>query len=238
MKKQFVSAIAAVILISVLLTACKKNNNDTPQQDARILMANASPGNSAAFDFYFNDAKLNTQSLNYPANSGYLSLKPGNYTVKVAAANTINPLANSSFGIGSGKSYSVFAYDTLLSGKIKLFATEDDLTAPAAGKSKVRFFHLSPVSLAVDILANDSIVFANRSYADNTNDNSKAAFIAVNAGTYTVKIKLAGSPSSIPPLLVLNNITFSDGLIYTIFAKGTINGTGVNALGAEVIINK
>jgi len=238
MKKKILVALAGFVCSIAFLVACKKNSDNAPQQDARVLLVNASPGDSAAYDFYFNDTKFNTQALNYPSNSGYISLKPGNYTVKVAAVNTINPLASGSYGINAGKSYSVFSYDTLLSGKIKVFATEDDLAAPAAGKSKVRFFHLSPVNLAVDILANDSVVFANRSYADNVANNSKGAFISVNAGVYTVKVRLAGSSSAIPPLLTLNNISFSDGLIYTIFGKGTINGKGVNALGAEVIINK
>jgi len=238
MKKKITGVIAGCMFLSVLMVACKKDDNDSPQQDARVIMVNASPGDSVAYDFYFNDAKFNTQPLNYPANSGYVALKPANYTIKVAAVNTINPLASGSYGINGGKSYSVFTYDTLLAGKIKLFATEDDLTAPAAGKAKVRFFHLSPVSLAVDILANDSVVFANRSYADNVSNNAKGAFISVNAGVYTVKVKLAGSSPAIPALLTMNNISFSDGVIYTIFAKGKVNGTGVNALGADVIINK
>jgi len=237
MKKQ-ISAIAAVVMcMAILSVACKKNDSG-PQADAKVVLVNATPGDSASYDFYFNDVKLNSQSLKFPSNSGYASLASGNYTVKVAANNTINPLASGSYGFSPSGNYSVFSYDTLLSGKVKLFATEDDLTAPASGKAKVRFFHLSPVNIAVDILANDSIVFANRSYADNVSDKAKGAFITVNAGSYTVKVKLAGSPANLPALLTLNNISFSAGSIYTIFAKGKIDGTGSNALGAEVIVNR
>ncbi|MEO6314328.1 MAG: DUF4397 domain-containing protein [Chitinophagaceae bacterium] len=238
MKKQLVAAMAGIALVSIFSVACSKNDNNVPQEDPRVLMVNTSPGSSDPYDFYFNDAKLNATALNYPASSGYVSIKPGSYNVKVAKTNTINALAEGNYGISAGKSYSVFAYDTLLAGKIKLFAVEDDLTAPAAGKAKVRFFHLSPVSLAVDILANDTVVFSNRSFADNVTDGGKAAFMSVNAGVYTVKVKLAGSPANIPPLITLNNISFTNGQIYTVFAKGTVNGTGVNALGADVIINK
>ncbi len=238
MKKKILAGIAAFISVTIILTACKKSDNSTPQQDARVIMVNASPGDSAAYDFYFNDAKLNPTPINYPSNSGYVALKPGNYTVKVAAFNTINALASGSYGISSGKSYSAFSYDTLLTGKIKLFAVEDDLTAPAAGKAKVRFFHLSPVNLPVDIVANDSVVFANRSYADNVTNSAKGAFISVNAGVYTVRVRLAGSSPAVSSLITIPNISFADGVIYTIFAKGKVNGTGVNTLGAEVIINK
>jgi hypothetical protein len=239
MKKQFLFSFTAIICLLTFSVACKKNNdNSTPPANANVMLINASPGDSAALDFYFNDVKLNTQSITYPDSSGYLSVAPKSYTVKVAATNTINPLASVNYGIGAGNSYSVFAYDTLLSGKIKVFATQDDVSAPAAGKAKVRFFDLSPVTIAIDILVNDSIVFANRSYADNVADNSKGNFISMNAGIYTVKVKLAGSPANIPPLLTQSNINFSEGKIYTVFAKGTLTGTGVNTLGAAVIINK
>ena len=238
MNKMLAAAIAGFIFTSIFLVACKKNDNSGPQPDGHVLLVNASPGDTVAYDFYFNDTKLNTQPLNYPSNSGYLALKPANYTVKIAAINTINPIANGSVGVGSAAYYSVFAYDTLLSGKIKTFAIQDDLTAPAAGKSKVRFLHLSPVNLAVDILANDSVIFANRSYADNVANNSKSAFASINAGVYTIKVKLAGSGEGIPSILTLNNISLSAGSVYTIFAKGKVNGTGVNALGVEIITNK
>lgn len=237
MKKQIIAAFSALACIG-LLFSCSKSSNGTSQQNANILLVNASPGDSAARDFYFNNVKLNTQAVAYPSNTGYLPLAPGGYSVKITEVNTINTQATGNVNFAGGQHFSVFAYDTLLSGKIKVFATGDDLTAPAANMAKVRFFHLSPVPVAVDIYANDSLVFANRSYADNVSDNSKGAFISIGAGTYTVKLRLAGSNSNISPLLTLNNNVFEAGKIYTIFAKGTITGTGVNALGAEVIINK
>jgi len=58
MKKKMTGVIAGCLFLSVLMVACKKDDNDSPQQDARVLMVNASPGDSAAYDFYFNDAKF------------------------------------------------------------------------------------------------------------------------------------------------------------------------------------
>ena len=235
--KQYGPWLAIVFMAAAILPACKKSSDSGPQANAQVMLVNASPGDSTPRNFYFNDTKLNTQSLSYPANSAYLPLAPGTYSIKVTSANSINPIAATSAGLGSGKNYSVFAYDTLLGGKIKVFAVEDNLAAPAANKTKVRFLDLSPVAVAVDIYANDSLVFANRSYADNVSDNSKANFISVNAGTYVVKIRLAGSGANISPLLTLTDNVFVAGKIYTIYAKGTVTGTGVNQLGAGVIAN-
>ena len=235
--KQLLVVVLGIAGVSVLLGACKKNDSG-PQQDAKVMLVNAVARDSAAYNFYFNDVKLNSQAIRYPGASGYLPIKPGNYAVKIAAANTINPIAAGSYTVGAGSNYSVFAYDSIMGGKVKVFAAEDDLSAPAAGKARVRFFHLSPVAIAVDVLANDSLLFANRSYADNITNTAKGAFKTVDAGTYTIKVKLAGSPESIPAVLTLNNVNFLAGAVYTIFAKGLVDAEGVNALGAEIITNR
>jgi hypothetical protein len=240
MKRNFLFPAAALIAaFALFFVSCKKNDSgDSQPSQASVLLVNASPGDSATYDFYFNDVKLNSQPISYTSSSGYLPITAKSYTIKVAAANTINPVASGSFNFGSNRSYSVFTYDTLQSGKVKVFATEDDISAPAPGKAKVRFFHLSPVNIPLDILVNDSVMFANRSYADNVADNSKSAFRSVSAGTYTIKIKLSGSPETIPPLITLNGINFADGKVYTVITKGKLNGKGVNELGAQVIMNK
>jgi Domain of unknown function (DUF4397) len=237
MKKQLLVMVLGIAGIAIIPGACKKNDAG-PQQDAKIVLVNAVARDSAAYDFYFDDLKLNGQAVKYPGNSGYLPLAPKNYTMKIAAANTINPVASGSFSFAGGRNYSVFAYDSVMNGKIKVFVTEDDLSAPAAGKAKVRFFHLSPVGITVDILANDSLLFGNRSYADNVADNAKNAFKTVDGGNYTIKVKLAGSPESIPALLTLNNVNLSAGKAYTLFAKGTVGAEGVDALGVELINNQ
>ena len=38
-------------------------------------------------------------------------------------------------------------------------------------------------------------------------------------------------------LFTLGTINLEDGKIYTVFAKGFLNGSGNEALGAEIIIN-
>ena len=38
--------------------------------------------------------------------------------------------------------------------------------------------------------------------------------------------------------LSVPGVTFTAGKIYTIFAKGFLSGTGAQALGAQIIVNK
>ncbi|MFZ1517049.1 MAG: DUF4397 domain-containing protein, partial [Saprospiraceae bacterium] len=61
------------------------------------------------------------------------------------------------------------------------------------------------------------------------------AFTPLDAGTYNLDVRVAGTSTV---ALVLPAITLEAGKIYTVFAKGFLGGTGAQALGAEIIVNK
>lgn len=236
MLRKMLNAGMLLFTVSVVLMACKKD--DRPGADASVMLVNAVPGDTATYDFYFNDTKLNNQPIPFPSSTAYLPLQPKDYTIKVAANNSISPVVSAGYSVSSGRNYSVYVYDTLLAGKLKVFALEDDLSAPPAGKVKLRFLHLSPVAIPVNILANDSTYFTNRSYADVVGNEPKAGFVTMDAGNYTFKAKLAGSDSSVPALLTLPDVQLNAGSIYTLIARGKLNASGSSTLGLTVITNK
>jgi Domain of unknown function (DUF4397) len=130
-------------------------------------------------------------------------------------------------------SYSVFAIDEV--SKIKAAVVSDNLGTPASGKAHVRFFHFSPNAPAVDIaVAGGPVVFSNRKFNDQSTNASLANFSPLDAGTYNLEVRLAGTNTVVLPL---PNITLTSGKIYTVFAKGFVEGTGTQALGAQVIVN-
>jgi hypothetical protein len=49
-----------------------------------------------------------------------------------------------------------------------------------------------------------------------------------------LQVRVAGTPTV---ALNLPGITLEAGMIYTVFAKGFLNGVGQQALGAEIIVN-
>jgi len=61
------------------------------------------------------------------------------------------------------------------------------------------------------------------------------AFTPLDAGTYKLDVRLAGTSTVALPLA---DITLEAGKIYTVYAKGTLLGTGDQALGAQIIVNK
>jgi hypothetical protein len=142
---------------------------------------------------------------------------------------TPTTVINATLTLDKDMNYSVFAVDSV--SKISAVVLTDDLSAPASGKAHVRFVHLSPNAPAVDIAVASSgaVVFGNKSFKEAT------AFTPLDAGTYNLDVRVAGTTTV---ALVLPAITLQAGKIYTVFAKGFLGGTGAQALGAEIIVNK
>lgn len=226
MKKVF-SAFTAVALSALLVTfsSCKKEEDKTY---AKVLVTHASP-NAPGVDLLVDGAKQNSAALTFPNNTGYLSVESGARNIKVNVSGTTTTVINADLNLEEGKNYSVFAVDSV--SKISAVVLTDDLTAPAAGKAHVRFVHLSPNAPAVDVAvaATGAVVFGNKAFKEYT------AFTPLDAGSYNLDVRVAGTSTV---ALTLPTITLEAGKIYTVFAKGFLGGTGAEALGAEIIVNK
>jgi hypothetical protein len=235
MTKKILTTIALSAVL-IAFNSCKKDD-DGPIEPAQFMVVHSAPG-APAVELYLDDIKASTSATSFGNASTYNSIAAKQYNVKIAAVNSINPVAETTVNLDGGNNYSIFAYDTLLSGKVKLFSVQDDLTAPASGKAKIRFFHLAPEPVRVDIAANNTVLFPNRAYADNVTNGGLANFVTVDAGTYTFDVRLAGSNPAIPAIISVPGVTIEAGKIYTVIAKGRVNGTGDQALGAQLIVNK
>lgn len=229
MKKQF-SVFTAVVLFAGLtvVSSCKKDEETTTKTYAKVLVTHASP-DAPGVDLLVDGSKQNSAALSFPSNTGYLQVESGTRNVKVNVSGTSTTVINADLTLEKDKNYSVFAIDSV--SKISALVLADDLTAPAAGKAHVRFVHLSPNAPAVDVAVASSgaVVFGNKAFKEYT------AFTPLDAGTYNLDVRVAGTSTV---ALVLPAITLESGKIYTVFAKGFLGGSGAQALGAEIIVNK
>jgi hypothetical protein len=167
-------------------------------------------------------------NLTFPNNTGYLTVPSGTRNVKVNVTGTMTTVIEANVPFMQARNYSVFAVNSV--SNIEPLLIEDDLTAPAQGKAHVRFIHLSPDAPAVDITLTDgTVVFGNRAFKDFT------AFTPLDAGTYDLQVRVAGTSTV---ALNLPGITVESGKIYTVFARGFLSGSGTQALGAQIIVNK
>lgn len=225
MKNRILAFAPAILLTAAaLLSSCSK---DEDIAQANVLVIHASP-DAPGVDLLVDDVKQNTSALTYPKNTGYLKVNAGARNFKINVAGTTTTVINANVTLEQDKSYSVFAIDSV--SKISAVVVADDLSTPASGKAHVRFIHLSPNAPAVDIAVDGgAVVFPNTSFKVGT------AFAPLDAGTYDLEVRVAGTQTV---ALDLDPINLEAGKIYTVFAKGFLTADGAQALGAEIIVNK
>lgn len=221
---------AAVLAVSSIfvLTGCGNDDDSNPvapTPQARVMAVHASP-DAPAVDLLVDNAVAGT-GLAFPNNTAYLSLNAGAHNIKVNVTGTSTTVINADVTLTGGTNYTVFAADSVTN--ITPVVLTDDLTTPATGKAHVRFVHMSPNAPAVDVaVTGGPVLFANKAFKEFT------AFTPVDAGTYDLEVRVAGTSTVALPL---PGITLQAGKIYTVFAKGFLGGTGAQALGAQIIVN-
>lgn len=192
---------------------------------AQIMAVHASP-DAPGVDLLVDNSVV-TSNLAFPNNTGYLAVTAGTRNVKVRVAGTSTTVLDANLPVLANTTYSVFAADS--AANLDFVALVDDLGTPASGKAHVRFIHLSPNAPAVDVaVQGGAVVFANRAFTEYT------AFTPLDAGTYDLEVRLAGTSTVVLPL---PGIILQSGKIYTVFASGFVGGSGSQALGAQIIAN-
>jgi hypothetical protein len=220
---------ALALAASFTLVSCgdddDNNNPAAPTPQGQVMAVHASP-DAPAVDLYV-DGSLAGSGLAFPNNTAYLGVTAGTRNVKVNVAGTMTTVIDANLPVSAGTNYSVFACDEVA--QISAIVLTDDLTTPATGKAHVRFVHLSPDAPAVDIgLQGGGVVFANKAFKEFT------PFTPLDAGTYDLEVRLAGTGTVVLPL---NDVALQAGKIYTVFARGFVAGSGAQVLAAQVIVN-
>lgn len=230
----FISSRKAIVIlfaVAISFTSCKDDDDDdvmTPAPTyANMMVTHASP-DAPGVDLLVDNVKLNTAALNFPDNTAYIQVASGNRNVKINVAGTSTTVIDATLPLAANKNYSVFAIDSV--SVISALVIEDNLASPAAGKAHIRFIHLSPDAPAVDVaLDGGAVVFGDYTFTE------YSTFTPLDAGTYDLEVRVAGTSMV---ALDLDPVVLTAGKIYTVFAKGFLGGSGSQALGAQIIVNK
>ncbi|MGY4384592.1 hypothetical protein ACVWYN_001618 [Pedobacter sp. UYP24] len=124
----------------ILVSGCVKKD-DTPVGEAQLRFVNAVPG-SVGQDVYVNNNQVTLVGLGYAQSTAYTKVISGINLIAFADGGTLVSNAIISYGTDIGTNSSVYYYKNL-SGTLVAGAIKDDMTAPAAGKARVRFVHLN-----------------------------------------------------------------------------------------------
>lgn len=223
----YLAFLFAFSIVSFTLSGCSDDENDPVTPPAAVkpktTITHASP-NAPTVDLLANGATI-ASNVAYLGTLPYTELNVGNNRIQVNVAGTTVSVIDATLPFDEGKNYSIFAIDSVL--KISALRLEDDLTAPASGKTHVRFVHLSPNAPAVDVaVTGGPVLFSDYIFKE------ASSFTPINSGTYNLEVRLAGTSTVV---LSLPGVTLTNGKIITIYARGFVGATGTQALGASVI---
>jgi hypothetical protein len=229
---QILSIIVTGLLLGTL-TGCIKSTPIEPPKPVSFVTVINSSFSAPAVEMLFNSEKV-TPPINPGAFfSRYSTVDPGplNVEFKKASSDSLVAALPAGDNYDSNSFYTLILYDDTTVGA-KAVRIKDEFPSPDDTKTFIRFFHLSADVPRVDLFVENTRLFSDRSSADNVNSSTYNDYQAYNPGSYSLKVKLAGTDS------VVASTTYSDLVgngIYTVFLKGVKGGTDSRAIGVEVV---
>lgn len=218
------------LTLASIFSSCKKDDKDLPiPTKPNLAIVHAAPG-IPELTFYVDDVKTNTKALTYNTLLDYAPIKTGKRAFSITKKDATEVIVKSTFDLASNKSYSVFIADKTANA---LVLVEDDLSAPAADKAKVRFINLSPDAglLDLNITGKTEALFSKKAFKEAT------AFVNTDPGAeISFEIRENGKTDV---LATLPKIKVEKGKVYTIWAKGLKTGPkDETQLGIGIMTNK
>lgn len=225
--RRLIALMAGLLAVVALGAGAPALSTASAQQaDARVRVLHASP-DAPAVDVYVDGTEA-ISDLEFNEITDYVALPAGAHNVQVfpaSAGGSGTPVIAADVNLEAGKDYTVAAVGLLA--EIEPLVLEDDNTAPAAGKARLRFVHASPDAPAVDIFAEGAgVVVPNASF------KQAGGYLELNAASYNLEVRATGSTTV---ALDLPNVTLEAGKTYTAFATGLLEGTP--ALGAKLTVD-
>jgi hypothetical protein len=190
---------------------------------AKVRVLHSAPDVPAVTVYVNGNAAI--QTLAPLQSTDYLDLPAGTYKVAVALAGQPESAAvlRTDLTVEDGKRYTAFATGLIANSTVKLGALEDATRAPFS-RSSIRVWHNSPDAPAVDVVVNGQTVLSNVPYG------ATSQYLPLPAGTYDVRINVAGTSTSV----FSGPLTLERGQSYTAVALGSVAGTGA-PFGVQVL---
>ena len=215
--------LAVLLIAAMIFFACKKEDNGGDVASIRVVYA--VPAGAAA-DVLIDGQKVNSAVLNYPNNTGPITISSGSKNFKLVQTGTSNLIAETGYTVPKGISFSLFFYDN--PSVIKSFAVEDPITG-TSGKSAIRFFNLSPGSPSLDggTITGTTFtrLFSNRGFENSASIDSTQNFITLDPGTYDFDFRIASTSISVQ---TVSGVILEAGKNYTLFK--TPDGSGLEVV--------
>ena len=180
----------------------------------------------------FNNGKELLGNFNYNDVSEYINVDRSNLAFQVKKGEeVVKRIGSADFAIDAYNA--IYVVDSF--GAIDRLILSSAHGSPDAGKAKFRFLNLVPDLQPFKLFANGSVLFDDRAFT--FANQGFANFISVDAGTYSFVAQTEENTitTDIP---LANNVVLEAGKTYTLYAKGFLNGSGTQALGVGVVVER
>lgn len=222
--------LASMVSIVALTVSCKKDK-DTPEPPAgsgKVALLNAAFG-SDSLNFFIDTKKVNGKLLGFGDSLKYVDVAAGECAFEIKGKDD-KSIVKKTFKAEKDKNYSLLASNSKDGKTFELIHLSDDLTAPNTDKAKIRFIHLSPDALKLNLASGETKLAENIAY------KSASTYKEVDAKKTSFDIV---DPEAKVTLLSIRDLELVKGKIYTIWVAGLQETDDIKKkLKAHIFINK
>lgn len=211
---RLLSLLAILTFTTVFLSSCSEDPLPaTTKSKVRVIHAAA---DAPAVNVTVDNATAIT-NLQYRSASGYAEVTSGQRDIKVIAPSLSNAeVFGGKIPFAENANYTIFAIGPVTGGKI-FTVLSNDMNTPVAGKTKIRFAHMSPDAPTVDIRTADGTpLFANAA------SKTVSPYLEATPGSISLKVTTPGGATT---LFEFEPITVAAGQVFTAVAMGTVDAT-------------
>ncbi|MBK0384194.1 DUF4397 domain-containing protein [Pedobacter sp. SD-b] len=221
-----------IFILSTLcyLASCTAPTKKTYFGQATLRIVNAVPENYN-LTLFVNDTSKTPTPLKFTDFSAHQNVMAGTSTIYTKSNGNVINRSDLTFLFLPKENYTIFIAGKISKDSLSYISFKDSLNAPIQGQAKVRLINTSYNSASLDaIFSNRSIdslnTFGNIGFRSGNN------YLQFKPGVYFIKLRQTGSKNII---FTKSNIEIKAGKIYTLWAKGLINGNANYSLDVGVL---
>ena len=218
------------VAVLLFLTSCFDNNEDpvpVVTDVSYVSIYHGSPDTDGLDIIVGTTGQINALPFEYEDYSNYLNFYSGERNLTFTDANNeVALVLDTMLNFETGETYSLFIADSLRS--IEMIQVKDSFPSVADGETMIRFAHLSPDAMSVDVYVDDTKILSDKSFKEVTE------FLPVSSGRKTFEVRAAGTDEV---LLTIPVIELLDEEYYTLVINGFVNPPSGNdhEFGSDII---